>query len=85
MVSEYVTFTNVTATCAICDQKSIGFVVDVDKNLAAARRFDGDCLENSSENKKMCRERGFYKMLVFHYKYNANGNLEVAWRYHNAA
>ena len=50
VISAYVTFTDVRTTCAICVIKNMVFVIDVDKNLAAARRFDGKCLENSREN-----------------------------------
>ena len=50
--SEYVTFTMARAACAICNQKSIGFLVHVRENRAAARRFYRHCLEKSRENIK---------------------------------
>ena len=69
----------------LCDQKSIGFVLDVDKSCCRSKIWRRLFRKQPRELKNMCRERGFYKMLVFHDKYNANGNMEVAWRYHNAA
>ena len=61
------------------------FVIGLDKNLAAARRFDGKCLENSRENFKKVSRALILQNVVFHYKYNAKCNMQVAWRYHNAA
>ena len=44
----------------LCDQKSIGFLVYVRKNRAAARRFYRHCLEKSRENiKNHCATQEF--------------------------
>ena len=67
MISEYITFTDVTATCAICViKKSIGFLLYVRKNRAAVRRFYRHCLEHSRENiKKHIAHQSILRIVAF--------------------